>query len=80
MISHTELEQLRNLKNDALADLQDIHIDATSPIAERLSAFLAMVKNPYHFRYGNVPVSISFVADGEPLEKLLVEHFAKLKR
>jgi len=80
MISHTEIDQLHREPPATRTDIKTIQIDPTQPIAQRISAFLGEVKNPYHFCYGDTPVSISFAENGQPLETILIEHFARLKR
>lgn len=51
----TILEQCRNMDiktcdPDKLIDLQDLHIDTSRPLSERMDAFVQQVRNPYLFK------------------------------
>lgn len=45
---------------EELVDIRDIRIDASLSQPERIRSFLEQVKNPYHFRVGEVTVKVSY--------------------
>ena len=80
MITRDELRRLADADEapeGGLADIQDVQIDASLCIEERLDSFISQLKNPYHFRCGSTPVKISYTGDGKALSQRLTEHFAR---
>ena len=53
-----------------LVDLQDVHIDTSRPVFERMNAFLKQVGNPYLFKVDGVVVKVNFSGD-RPLASTL---------
>ena len=74
MITWDDLQRMAETK-DYLVDIQNIKIDSTLPIKERLDSYLSQIKNPYHFKCGNTPVKISYSDNGKYLSQKLAEHF-----
>ena len=44
-----------------LVDLQDVHIDTTQPVRDRLERFVAQVGNPYLFKVDDMVIKASFL-------------------
>lgn len=70
------VEELRALQESVpdRADLVDItgyQFDMEAPAAARAEAFLQYVKNPYHFRCGDIAVNLQFDPEGKTLEEAL---------
>lgn len=65
---------LRNVDRNTLVDLQEISIDHSLPIEQRVKDFVAKVKNPYCFKVGDVVVKVAFNHDGSSFE----EQFEKM--
>lgn len=67
---------LQSVDRNNLVDLQEISIDQSLPIEQRVKDFVAKVKNPYCFKVGDVVVKVAFNHDGnsfeEQLEKMLL--------
>lgn len=53
-----------------LVDLQNVTIDTTLPVPQRISQFLHQVHNPYLFRVDGVVVKVHF-GGGKPLASTL---------
>ena len=65
---------LRNVDRNTLVDLQEIIIDPSLPIEQRVKDFVAKVKNPYCFKVGDVVVKVAFNKEGNSFE----EQFEKM--
>ena len=82
MISVADLDALQANcpAREALVDIQDVHIDTTLPIAERVQDYIAKIKNPYHFLHGGSAVHIAFAPDGADLKSRLRSYFISCKQ
>lgn len=47
-----------------LVDLRQVHVDTALPQQERIRSFIEQVKDPYHFRVGDVVVNVSYTGGG----------------
>jgi len=47
-----------------LVDLREVHVDTALPQQERIRSFIEQVRDPYHFRVGDVVVTISYTGGG----------------
>lgn len=65
---------LQSVDRNSLVDLQEISIDQSLPIEQRVKDFVAKVKNPYCFKVGDVVVKVAFNHDGNSFE----EQFEKM--
>ncbi len=80
MIDRERLEQLEH----AAADMCGTPVGpdgaaiAGDTPAQRLESLLELTGSPYALRVGDVPVRLSFRADGEALEEALFSHFLTL--
>ena len=67
---------IRTVKPEDVADIQQIKIDGTLPQQEMRKEFIRQVGNPYCFRVGKVIVKSSYSGDGislnERFEELLM--------
>ena len=57
-----------------LADIQDVEIDLTLPVAEKRASYLRQIRNPRLYRCGNVVVRASFARTGASLEDRLKQY------
>jgi hypothetical protein len=83
MFSRAELEQMQEVNINTveigkLVDISEIDIDSEAPIIERLERFFADVKNPYCFRYGNIPIKIQYTSQ-KTLKQCLSNYFIAQK-
>ena len=46
--------------NDGLVDLNDVQMDTSLPVEEKVKSYIEQIKNPYKFRVGDVAVTIRF--------------------
>lgn len=58
-----------------LAELRNIHLDAFSPIGERLDRYLEQTGNPYCFLWDGTPVKLSFSEEEHSLRERLTQYF-----
>lgn len=47
-----------------LVDLQEVHIDTSRPVRERLAGFAEQMGNPYLFRVDELVIKVSFLPKG----------------
>jgi len=57
-----------NHENTALADIRDIKIDTALPLQERMKSYIRQIKNPYHYKCGDITVRVSFADTDTTLE------------
>ena len=57
-----------------LVDINDIRIDASLPIAEKRKQYLEQIKDPYHFKCGNITVHVGFAGNGISLKDRLQQY------
>ena len=65
MLNRSELNRCREIDIMScdisdLVDLQDISIDATKSVRDRIDSFLEQVRNPYLFKVDDVIVKVKF--------------------
>jgi hypothetical protein len=69
------LNELNRMPQQAqLKDLRSVHIDASLPVPERIRSFVQQIGDPYHYKVGDVVVTVSYNGDGETL----TERFADM--
>lgn len=61
-----------------LVDLRDVSIDKNLPKEERMAQYLQQIKDPYHFRVGNMEVKVVYADSGVTLEERLRQYFKNL--
>ena len=66
-------------KNEELVDIQDVFIDTSLPSLERLQKFNKQIKNLYHFKCGDIIVSLSYSDNEKLLSELLTRYFINNK-
>ena len=72
------LEQLRAVdvrsidKND-LIDLNQVTIDETKPVPERVAEFMRQIQNPYCFRIGDVAIKVVYKENGPSFQQNMID-------
>lgn len=71
-----ELEALSDANIDLccvkdLVDIQDVTVDKSIPVNERVEKYIDKVKNPYLFRVGDVVVKTNFNPKGKNFSKAI---------
>lgn len=72
------LEQLRAVdvrsvdKND-LIDLNQVTIDETKPVPERVAEFMRQIQNPYCFRIGDVVIKVVYKENGPSFQQNMID-------
>ena len=80
MFTLSDLEDFqKDYQQTNLVDINDIEIDSSKPITERLENYFVHIKNPYSFMCGEVPVVISFSDNKVALSEKIQEHFIRQK-
>lgn len=54
--------------NNQLVDLNDVQIDSSLPVNERIASFVQQIGNPYHYKVGEVIVHVSYTPNGKSLD------------
>lgn len=80
MLTTQQLEAMKQLELEGidkskLVDIKDVKIDTTLPIEQRMENYLAQIKNPYCFRYGDAAVHVRFEPGGAELRQKLKSFF-----
>ena len=60
---------IKNVDKGRLIDLDEVQIDDTRPVSERILSFLQQVQNPYCFRIGDVAVKVNYKPDGPSFQQ-----------
>ena len=61
------------LDEEELADIREVSIDPNLSQEERIAEFLRQIKNPYHFRCGDITVHACYKQDGPSLTECLTQ-------
>ena len=73
MYTIKKLLELQEMKSSEFVDIQEVTINQDVSKIERLELFLTQVKNPYHFKCGNVKVHLQYDNKLEKIEDKLLE-------
>lgn len=81
--SKESLEQMRTvdirqMDKSSLVDLNDVKIDESLPVSERVADFLRQIRNPYCFRIGDVAVKVEYKANGPSFQQNMEDIFRTL--
>jgi len=75
-----ELEYLKNnYDENSLVDITNLTINDTSPFNEQVEELFNKVKNPYHFKCGDVEISVSYSETGDTTTEILQDYFLSQK-
>lgn len=74
-----EKPALENGQKPDLVDIREVQIDRKLPQKERIRSFIQQVKDPYHFRVGDVTVSVSYAGADVSLDDRFVEMLSLLE-
>ena len=83
-LTTAQLESMRRIDisaidKDALVDVSGMTFDNTLPKEQRAANMLAVMKDPYCFRHGDMVIKLEFADDGPPLQDLLTSFFLRMK-
>ena len=72
------LEQLRavdvrSVDKNSLIDLNQVTIDETKPVPERVAEFVRQIQNPYCFRIGDVVIKIVYKENGPSFQQNMID-------
>ena len=73
-----QLRQMQNTLPDKAdrVDISGIKLDPNASAAEKAAQYFHQVKNPYHFRCGEVAVNVNFCREGKPLAQAMQSYLA----
>lgn len=60
-----------NSAQKELADIRSVSIDPSLSKEERIAAYLSQIKDPYHFKCGQIEVHACYSVDGPTLTEYL---------
>ena len=66
-------QEFRKAPLEALVDIQNVKIDRSLPMEERIRSYVEQVKDPYHFRVGKVKVKVSYAKTDKTLTDIFCE-------
>lgn len=69
---------VRQMDKNSLVDLNDVKIDESLPVSERVADFLRQIENPYCFRIGDVAVKVEYKANGPSFQQNMEDLFRTL--
>lgn len=61
--------------NQNLVDIRDVNINTELPVSKKLRSFIDQIKDPYHFKCGEVEITLGFDGD-EILENKIIKHLS----
>ena len=61
--------------SNTLVDIRDVEINNNFPVTQKIGSFIEQIKNPYHFKCGDVEVILEFNG-AEPLEEKIIKHLS----
>ncbi len=84
MISSFQLREMKGVDitkadRSKMVDVNEISIDSSLPVAQKVKNYIEQIKNPYCFLCGDTPVKIRFVSDTKSLKSSLKDYFISLK-
>ena len=85
MLTLNELAQLSKMDiekadRSELVSVEEVSIDTSMPVVQRMVAYINQVKNPYCFLCGKTPVKVCFSQGDAELSKKIRNYFLGLKR
>ena len=61
--------------NSNLIDIQNVRINTDLPVSDKVKSFIEQIIDPYHFKCGEVEVTLDF--DGhDSLESKIIKHLS----
>jgi hypothetical protein len=54
-----------------LVDIRDVRVDSTLPKRERIMEYVRQIKNPYHFKCGELNITAKYPKNGVEIEDCL---------
>ncbi len=74
-----KLSDVQKVDENALTDINNIHIDQKSLPLDRLISYTEQTNNPFCFICEGVVVKLNYLSNGQTIEEALVKHFLKYK-
>jgi hypothetical protein len=75
-----KMSQTNEINREDLVNIEEVQIDQSLPVAQRMEEYLSQIKNPYHFRCGDAIVHLQFEDDASDLKSRLFHYFQSLKK
>jgi hypothetical protein len=60
-----------SLASEGLVDIRDVRVDSTLPKRERVIEYGRQIKNPYHFKCGDMNIFAKYPKNGVEIEDCL---------
>ena len=74
-----EMKQKTETEKQRLIDINDVQKNASLPFSECAEHFFTLIKNPYNFRCGDIPVLIRFSNNSKYLSQKLERYLSGKK-
>ncbi len=64
---------VRSVDKSSLIDLNQVSIDETKPVPERVAEFIRQIQNPYCFRIGDVAIKVVYKENGPSFQQNMID-------
>ena len=64
---------VRSVDKSSLIDLNQVSIDETKPVPERVAEFIRQIQNPYCFRIGDVAIKVVYKEKGPSFQQNMID-------
>ena len=71
-------EYVPDSARESLVDIRDVKLDSSMEQADRVRSFIQQVKNPYHFKVGDVVVNVAYTNGGATLNECFADMLSLL--
>lgn len=64
---------VRSIDKSSLIDLNQVSIDETKPVPERVAEFVRQIQNPYCFRIGDIVIKVVYKENGPSFQQNMID-------
>ena len=72
-LSQLRAVDVRSVDKSSLIDLNQVSIDETKPVPERVAEFIRQIQNPYCFRIGDVAIKVVYKENGPSFQQNMID-------
>lgn len=72
-LSQLRAVNVRSVDKSSLIDLNQVSIDETKPVPERVAEFIRQIQNPYCFRIGDVAIKVVYKENGPSFQQNMID-------
>ncbi len=68
------------IDRNQLVDIDEIRIDESAPVEQRIQSFLSQAGNPYFVKSGEYVLKFQYAKDGKTVDECMVDYASKLAK